>query len=698
MRDCLHATSRLPFFRCAFATGAATAYLLCAAVAGATPGMNTQTPLPHSLYMADIDGDGLSELVQFSGNRIFVSGTDEAYTGKFHFYLPNVASQLLIGDFSGNGTNQICASLQDGSLSCYAPSPDGTTLWFWFNQTDFTGGQQLMVGDLDGNGTDDLLVYDPTSGGLSAYTYNGSRFGSISSFSLGNLASAQGANMRFRLVESGGKAAGVAAIYPNGSVSWFFALNDGTNNTFWYAFNTVGGFVPSGADVTTAKIDDDTTDDLVVHTSSGVYSFYHFAQSGGGMQAITNVQTRQLDASANATVHWGRMMPNLSEPGGATRDDALVYTANNKFIRSDARWDGSQYTYWWTFTGGMPANDSWPAVAFDKWFVLLCGYQDAPTFPALPGGLKPVAFFQQLFTSAGAGAGGMYDYMRDISYGTLDIGSSEVDGVYVEPINSATDNGGSASQLQNCVNASGIATTGHKVLSASTVQNGTQNIGVGSGVKVDTCGMFPGVLGQEVLHSYGVWHAFNTNRDGTLPSCGGSPGEYCDPWDVMSAKSSYMYSNSRFPGCGTGFGNPGSGPNVNMAYKDVSGWIPNARKWAVNSGSGNQSSPVTIASSGHPEANGALMAKINLPTPGTFFAVEYRTRDGWDQAIPRPAVFVHYYDNSQNPFPIAKSWLQWDAAGNEDMQPGDKFTAPGGLSVTVNSFNSDNTATVAITY
>lgn len=657
---------------------------------------NSQLPLPHSLYLGDVDGDGIDDFIQLAGNRIFVYGTDADKTGKLHYYLPANATQLIVGNFSGGGNKQICAVLDSGLLACYASSSDHQALWWWFQQGNFIrNGWQTIVADLDGNGTDDLLVYDPSTSALVPYSVIGGQFVLMPNFRLGNLSSAAKPNMRFRSVRVKGRRGGIAAIEPSGALSWFYSVFDGTKDTMSYAFNTASNFVPSGYDVTTARIDDDEVDDIVLHSPSGTYSFYQIKQSGNGLRPITNVSVGQLDAQhKNTRVYWARMMPNLNERGGATRDGALIYVpSTDQFIRSDARWDGNQYTYWWTYTQYPPENDTgWPSVQHSKWLVLLCSYPDIPNFP----NSQSVSFFKDLYTGQGVGKGGMVDFFRDISYGTIDLASTEVHGPFLEKTPSMFCQNGAACEVTNCINtATGVNPSNFfRVLVATAAQNTTQ--AVGTSVKIDTCGEFPGVVGQEMLHTYGVGHGWGPANN---------PVEYGDPFDVQSNKRENMFLNPRFPGCGTP-GNIGSGPNLSMAYKDRLNWVPVARRWTVTSGSQGTifglglpgavaTSYVTLGASSRPEANGVLMAKINLAhLPGQYYSVEYRLNEGWDQGIGPSGVLVHLYDNNPGPqYTFGKSIIQSNA-----MQPTDVFRG-NGVTITVQKFDAaSHTALIKIEY
>jgi hypothetical protein len=151
-----------------------------------------------------------------------------------------------------------------------------------------------------------------------------------------NLASVAQPGWQFRAISVKGGRGGIIAISPAQGLYWFYSVLDGVNNTYWYAFNTADGF--ANGDVSTARIDDDGVDDVVI-VRNGTVSFYHIAPQGSGLQPITTVAAGQLAFTAGHTTFliWGRFMPSLAEPGGATRDGAIV-------VAPRAAWSTTSWT------------------------------------------------------------------------------------------------------------------------------------------------------------------------------------------------------------------------------------------------------------------------------------------------------------------------------------------------------------------
>jgi len=95
-----------------------------------------------------------------------------------------------------------------------------------------------------------------------------------------------------------------------------------------------------------------------------------------------------------------------------------------------------------------------------------------------------------------------------------------------------------------------------------------------------------------------------------------------------------------------------------------------------------------------------LMVKIKTSS-STYYTVEYRTKDDWDEGFPGPAVYVHYYNNSpQGGETFGESVVQVSSVNHQAMQPGEHFvTSSGGITVNVVSFNAQNgTAQVSVQY
>lgn len=647
---------------------------------------NTQVRLPHDLYLGDVDGDGSADFLQVAGNRLFVFRTNYEATGILHHYFPTNISRLIIGDFVNRGRDQVCAILTDGSFQCYAISDDLQSLWWGLTQPNFIADDEHgIVGDFDGDGADDILVYKPSTGTLRMYTQMVTGyFTPMPNFSLGDLA---GVNLANKLILAGefGQAAGrddlLVLDATNGQVTRLDSVTDGSGyKTFWWAFTTNPGAFSTDEQVSVANVDGSALDSIVLRsTSTGNYRMFRAAYSGGYLAPVTNVTTGQLPVTTDrGQGFFARLKYLRSELGGTVRDDMLFFNyRTRRVIKTDARYDGSRYTYWWAYTKGTPTyNVGWPAMQEDKWVMLLCKYSDQLGEPAT------MDFFEQFFTGAGVGAGGMVDYFREISYGRVDLSSSEVKGWYTIPLtfndarnNISRDWAGGASAA--CKNASGIDVRNYRgvVVLMNTPFN-LNSAASGNEVYLDDLNL--STLAQEMLHVYGLWdHSWDDQGV-----------EYGDRWDVMSAGNVPQFTGPRIAGSN----GVQSGPELNAPYKLRIGYLPSTRVLTLNP-DGRSTSTVSLAALNRPEANGALVVKIPVlgdPDPNHYYAIEFRQRWGWDAGIPQDTVLIHEVRNGI-------SYLQTIQGGPQFLQ-NSVYRGPNFI-ITVNEVNAaEGTATVTVTY
>jgi hypothetical protein len=136
-----------------------------------------------------------------------------------------------------------------------------------------------------------------------------------------------------------------------------------------------------------------------------------------------------------------------------------------------------------------------------------------------------------------------------------------------------------------------------------------------------------------VGHGLGFPHSF----DNANHSCGGAPGEYCDPWDIMSALDTYNFDSLVYPT---------AGPGVNVPNLFHQGWIPSNRIATYPIGA--PATAFTLSALSHP--SGTTPLAVTIQDFPFLFTVEYRQRDGWDAGIPSNAVILHIYTAGANPY------------------------------------------------
>src|SRR5262245_63025175 len=139
---------------------------------------NSQILLSRKLYLGDIDGDRLDELIEVDGSHVYVFKANSDHTPVVEQVFSAPVERLIIGDFVSagreHGKDQLLAILTDGTIQGYAISDDRQQMWWWFTQPSFIKTtDHFVVGDFDGDGADEILVYDPSTGGILIYGKRG---------------------------------------------------------------------------------------------------------------------------------------------------------------------------------------------------------------------------------------------------------------------------------------------------------------------------------------------------------------------------------------------------------------------------------------------------------------------------------------------------------------------------------------------
>jgi hypothetical protein len=593
-----------------------------------TRGSNSQLTIPQKLLLADLNADGSTDFLQYASNKIFVSKTDFEKTGILHFYSHRPIKRVLTGDFHGERYDQTCVLTDDNALACFGTSPDRRELWWWFTQGTFFGdNEDTIVGDFDGDGRDDVLVYPRAGGPFRMYSIKGDFFfDPTPAFRQGNLEGVDEPGMQVRAGDFNADGRDdLLVVNPWGQILYYGSVHDGTHNTFWWAFTTVGGFAGEDDQVTVARIDNNDTDDVVLHNRvTGATRFYRMEWADGYLPRITNVSTGQIHSGGNSLLFWGFMHGRLGEPGADYRDDAMVYDlAWNMFVRSDARWDGSKLTYWWAYTQFAPNNHTgWAAFRAKPWLMIKCQFLDINTQP------QGDQFYRDLNDSH-------ISYWRDVSYGSWDLlGSTVIDRWHRMSITNADwqDLPSRWDRAGACIDAFGGSTSGY--VNVISVVNDEGDAGNAGGRVLIT----PNVsnvtfVAHETGHTFGWGHSFDdTDRKTDSWS---SPGEYWDHWDIMSAMNVHTFSHPQ---------SAVAGPEMNAPYRAKQSFIPAHRILRLSWDQIRRGARLNIAALNHPEANGPLMVRIGSDD-NEYYTIEYRMRSGWDQGIPHATVLVHRVTN-----------------------------------------------------
>ena len=645
-----------------------------------TRGSNTSACDPQNLTLADVDADGRSDFIQTASNKLFVSKTNFEKTGITHLYAHRPIKRVLTGDFHGDRYDQTCTITDDNALICYGISTDRHELWWWFTQGSFLADDEdAIVGDYDADGRDDVLVYSRTGGAFRMYSVKGDAFfAATPKFNQGNLAGSVGVGIQVRAGDFNGDGRDdILLVNRFGQILSFTSVFDGNANTFWWGFTTVG-LVSTDDQVTVARVDDNAVDDVVLHNRvTGATRFHRLQWDGTGGLPRLSISTGQISPSGNTVLFWGFMHGDSTEPGNRNRDDAMVYDRGS-FVRSDARWDGAQLTYWWAYTQAAPNNQAgWAPFEYKPWLMLKCKFSGVSTEP------RNDQFYRDLMFSGG----GLTQYYRDISYGSWDLSNSRVVDAWQ---NMSITNAAWRALAQrydragSCISAYPGSTAGY--LNVISIVNGEGDAGNAGGrvlATPDSSNLT--FLAHETGHTFGWGHSYDdTARKNSTWS---APGEYFDYWDIMSAMAVHSFSHAL---TGT------AGPEMNAEFKTHANFIPPHRQLRLSPSGSTRTARISVAAINRPEGNGPLMVRIG-DNDNEFLTVEYRMKAGWDQGIPRNTVLVHRVkkvDGQGRPYLLT-------IGSTERLPPNVYNFALGGrnVSITVSAFASEGyTADVVVDY
>ena len=395
---------------------------------------NSQALLSSRLYLGDLDGDQLDEIIEVDGRHLYVFKCNYDHTPLLEHVFASPVKRLIIGDFvSGGrekGKDQILAILEDGSLQGWAISDDLKSMWWWFTQANFIKDtEHYIVGDFDGDRADEIIVYEPSTGKIKIYERLGTGFfGEMPGYTLGNLIGRDLKNKLLLAGDFGQKSPRKDLLVIDraaGQVMRFDTANEANGmQTFWWAFTSNSHLFGSADELVVANIDGGTRDGLLVRNSAtGHYKLFYLEHGGGNLVTAAGVDAGQLPVRPGS----GRIAsakvrePGLRNEQGGTRDDILYFDNNTcEIIRTDARFDGGRnaLTYWWAYTSPIVVE---PVRIPERkpWAVMLCRFKGLPGVPAIED------YFRAIFTP---GSGGLVEYWHDVSLGAVDVSASRVFG------------------------------------------------------------------------------------------------------------------------------------------------------------------------------------------------------------------------------------------------------------------------------
>jgi hypothetical protein len=281
------------------------------------------------------------------------------------------------------------------------------------------------------------------------------------------------------------------------------------------------------------------------------------------------------------------------------------------------------------------------------WAVLLCHWSDDSSEP------RDRQFFEDLFTTSGAGSLNMTDYFTDCSHGNVTLAGTEVFGwfdlgfersAYVgnevpgpnELDRRSMMNRAKAVARDNQVDLSPF----FGVVVCFNVQ--TDLFGGPIGACCDLLSFEPSVIGQEMGHVYGLDHS---RRDGSTE-------DYTDQWDTMSTwGSTHRAPHPRWTAVGPGL----NGPNMRSQR-----WLDERRVWRSSRA---EAQTITLRPLHRRELPGFLGAELPGADSSHSLFIEFRDVDRWDAGIPEPTVLVHRFEGNH-------SYVMHDAAGHDSLTRG----------------------------
>ena len=283
------------------------------------------------------------------------------------------------------------------------------------------------------------------------------------------------------------------------------------------------------------------------------------------------------------------------------------------------------------------------------WLVLLCSVDGAPN----PRPHTP-EFYQKLFSAPPTPDLRIYDYFQAASYGSVAT-SAQVYGWFDMPSTAEeikperrnnTTIPNRSQTAADCIKASKMKINYLKYSGVITVIDAPVDSGAsgpyGKHIVVNSPERSIGFLVHEMLHALGLPDSFTAPGD-VNDDHGWSDGpgtRYGDCFDMMSFETC-TYTFPVF--------SSQQGPELQAAWRERLGWMPSNRILRVDlsrtaptkpSKTSIRLAPVSMKLTDTPGFAGLYqLVMISAPDNG-YYTIEFRDKDGFDRAIPAPAVVV----------------------------------------------------------
>jgi hypothetical protein len=303
-----------------------------------------------------------------------------------------------------------------------------------------------------------------------------------------------------------------------------------------------------------------------------------------------------------------------------------------------------------------------PPVSKRRLAIVLCKFLDKPVEPRSP------SFYQQFYGTPTAG--GVAGYFRDVTFGAIDLSSTQVFGwITMNHVSAEVLSLGFPAARNTLVQWGRDAAAANLIdLSSYDGVIVVQNWGIDHGAAANGVVIVdqnPAVIettfiSHEMGHLFGLGHSF-----GEGVPCYNATGEYCDPWDIMSAMNVYDYSDTFRGATGT------FGPGFNYFDMKRLGGLPGGGTYAV--GAPDFSATVSLGPLNQALQQGGYVGVeigpgASAPPHDGVYTLEYRHPAGWDRALPSDAVVVHAER-------AGRSYLQPTSSGTS-LLAGQRFVTP----------------------
>jgi hypothetical protein len=468
---------------------------------------NTLVRLPYGQYLADIDGDGLAELVSVNGNKVFVNRIDQAGTGVGHHYFDQNVREVAFGRFTaGVDRQELCAAMDNGTIEClrWVSADQRFTVWL-SHGPNFNGNatiaapstaDRMIVGDFDGNGVEELMLHNPTSGVttfLVATDFGCTGNGFCGLYFVGKKATytstASGFNLSNKEVYAGkfgtsAQRTDLLIVDRSTGKGYRFDSATGTGSFFTtlrLVGTTASNEISSSEVLAIANVDANAsnTDALVTYTPATGASRILRVTTGSHYQTVPGMPSTLVGTSPAGSRLIFAKTANWNEPGSTVREGFVAYDAGQQiYLRFDARFTSNANVYQPAFAGNIRRFDlEFLALApSSPWLILMCRDNDVPAGPGYA-----IAPFKWYYAQEGRDIPSFYNYIKDMSYGQYNYVPT-VQGVVTIPTGQSLL--GRDAIWNMCVQQSGVTPSQYQHVVVTT--NGVDDYGQGSSAAVVT--------------------------------------------------------------------------------------------------------------------------------------------------------------------------------------------------------------------